>query len=294
MSAAIDFRDWIGKTETRSERLSQPLVERFVATLGETLAHGSGEAPLGIHWCLMPPVAPRDALSEDGHPVRGGFLPPVSLPRRMWAGGSLVFRGSLSAEQEVTRTSRIADIQEKAGRAGRMVLVRVDHAIEVDGTLAIEEIQTIVFLGTQPSGPGEPAGGKKPAPKPDLSEKVEADPVLLFRYSALTFNGHRIHYDADYTRRVENYPALVIHGPLQATLLMNMAARLGEGPLRSFVYRGVAPLFLDAAFTLNAKRTEAGWSLWTAGADGVVRMQAEAEFAQGAACRPHHVRKGAE
>lgn len=282
----IDYlRQWIGREERISETITPSLVERFEATLGRSAHRMPDAAPLAIHWCLAPPAMPSDELGPDGHPPRGGFLPPVPLPRRMWAGGKLTFHHPLRVGAAMTRASRIADLAHKTGRSGELVFVTVEHSIENDGIAAITERQDIVYRNVE-----EPA--KSPAPSPrldaqtpkpaqtvDHSETVEATTTLLFRYSALTFNGHRIHYDLDYAREVEGYPGLVVHGPLQATLMLHMAARLNEGEQpREFSYRGVSPLFHGAAFTVNANRTANGIDLWCADRREIVTMNASIQF----------------
>ncbi|HWK67614.1 MAG TPA: MaoC family dehydratase N-terminal domain-containing protein [Rhizobiaceae bacterium] len=275
------LRKWIGKTEVRSDILTSGLVERLRATIGDMAPDGLDAVPLAVHWCLAPPAVPPAEIGRDGHPARGGFLPPVPLPRRMWAGGALHFHRPLEMGDTVTRSSRIADVSEKVGRSGRLVFVTVEHEISTGtGAAAITERQDIVYREAQAGSAQQPAS----SPRPDAwaaghRHVVEATTTLLFRYSALTFNGHRIHYDRDYARDVEGYPGLVVHGPLQATLLVNLAARLESGHLpKIFTYRGLSPLFDGAAFTVNATRGQNGMALWCADRAGVTTMEANAEF----------------
>ena len=277
------LRQWIGRVERQADVITRGLVDRFHATLGASAFRQAGEAPLAIHWCLSPPAVGPDALGPDGHPARGGFLPPVSLPRRMWAGGQLDLLSPLPVGAEVTRVSRIADVVHKAGRSGDLVFVTLDHAIECDGRTAVRERQDIVYRAA--AGPGAPTAGETPGPspieprKPELSETIEATTTLLFRYSALTFNGHRIHYDVDYARQAEGYPGLVVHGPLQATLMLHLAARISGGRApNGFAYRGVSPLFHGAPFTVNAVKTDEGLDLWCADSTGCPTMTAKAMF----------------
>jgi 3-methylfumaryl-CoA hydratase len=274
------LRQWIGREERKADTITPSLVERFQATLGPSAASAAGVAPLAIHWCLAPPAVPSDALGPDGHPARGGFLPPVPLPRRMWAGGKLEFHHPLGIGADVTRVSRIADVAHKTGRSGELVFVTVAHSIESDGRIAIMERQDIVYRAIEEAA-------DRPAPQPDPpaarvadhTEAIDATTTLLFRYSALTFNGHRIHYDLDYARNVEGYPGLIVHGPLQATLMLHMATRLNERrEVREFSYRGVSPLFHGAAFTVNASRSDEGQDLWCADHQGRVTMTASAGF----------------
>lgn len=275
------LRQWIGREERQEDVITQGLVDRFHATLGGSACRVEGEAPLAIHWCLSPPAVGPDALGPDGHPARGGFLPPVPLPRRMWAGGQIDFLEPLPVGAEVTRVSRIADVVHKAGRSGELVFVTVEHAIQFAGRTALRERQDIVYRpaagpGDQPAAPAPPTDGPR---KGEFRETIEATTTLLFRYSALTFNGHRIHYDVDYARQVEGYPGLVVHGPLQATLMLHLAARTSGGRApRRFAYRGLSPLFHGAPFTVNATTTGQGLELWCADSAGRPTMTAKALY----------------
>jgi 3-methylfumaryl-CoA hydratase len=272
------LKAWIGREEQKSERLTPALVERFEATIGPSLARFDGEAPLGIHWCLNQPAVAAGGLGVDGHPARGGFLPPVPLPRRMWAGGELAFIAPLRAGDEVTRVSRIASIAHKQGRSGELVFVAVDHDILSGGVLAIRERQDIVYRAEAQAAPAgdRPASVVADPRRPERVETVDATTTLLFRYSALTFNGHRIHYDLDYARDEEGYRGLVVHGPLQATLMLHMAARMLDRSPGRFEYRGIAPLVHGSAFSLNAIDGADGLDLWTAASDGATGMRAKA------------------
>lgn len=270
------LRSWIGKTETMSERLTPNLVTRFNATLDQDAPGQAGdEAPLMIHFCLAQPVAPASRLGPDGHPRRGGFLPPVPLPRRMWAGGEISFLAPLVIDETVTRTSRIEDVVVKQGRSGRLCFVTVMHEYSSAGRLAVRERQDVVYRDA-PSETGGTASNPDPAPTGETARHVTADATMLFRYSAITFNGHRIHYDTPYARNDEGYGGLVVHGPLQATLMAHLAADLrGEAPKR-FAFRGLSPLFDDAPFAVHAAESETGFSLWTARDGGPLAMQGQA------------------
>ena len=276
MDLDIDhLRGWIGNNETMSERLTPQLVARFNATLDteEDTVPGA-EAPLMIHFCLAQPVAAASHLGHDGHPKRGGFLPPVSLPRRMWAGGEIIFHAPLVIDEMVTRTSRIDNVDVKQGRSGTLCFVTVIHEYSCGGALAVCERQDVVYREA-PTGSAATVAAD-PAPAGTKSRQVVADATMLFRYSAITFNGHRIHYDAPYARTVEGYGGLVVHGPLQATLMANMAAEIhGHAPTR-FSFRGKTPIFDDAPFMLHATEDDGGLSLWTARDGGPVAMQAKA------------------
>lgn len=276
------LKTWIGREERKSELLTERLVEQFEATLGASIARMEGEAPLGIHWCMNQPAVAAEGLGPDGHPARGGFLPPVPLPRRMWAGGGLEFLSPLRAGEEITRISRVSNVAHKQGRSGELVFVTVAHDILCAGIPAIRERQDIVYRAMSAPGPAasEAASGQSGTPEvrqASRSESVQATTTLLFRYSAITFNGHRIHYDLDYARNEEGYSGLVVHGPMQATMLLHMAARMiGNRAPGRFEYRGVSPLIHGGTFTLNAIEVPGGLELWTAGSDGATRMQATA------------------
>jgi 3-methylfumaryl-CoA hydratase len=234
--------------------------------------------PFTTHWCLGQPVFPMAELGPDGHPARGGFLPPVPLPRRMWAGGELEILEALRVGDEVTRTSRISDVTMKTGSTGVLCFVSVDHTITTPRGIALRERQDIVYrdVSPAPSAPAKPPG---PPPVAQHRETHMADPVLLFRYSALTFNGHRIHYDRDYVTKVEGYPGLIFHGPMQAAFMVEFGAKLNGGkPPKKFSYRGVQPLFEGSEFSINANKTDAGMELWTANSAGQPTMKATATW----------------
>ena len=273
------LREWIGKTEQKSDVITPGLVERLRATLGDTACATPDALPLAIHWCLAPPAVPPSEIGSDGHPARGGFLPPVPLPCRMWAGGALEFHQPLVAGDTVTHRSRIAGVTEKSGRTGHLVFVTVEHQISTNDSLAVSERQDIVYREAQAAAGSKPAAPTQTR-KAAHQQTIQATTTLLFRYSALTFNGHRIHYDRDYARDIEGYPGLVVHGPLQATMLVNFAARLKDGrtPTR-FSYRGLSPLFDGPDFTLNAIIRDATVELWCADHNGTTTMEATALFA---------------
>lgn len=281
MSGGIDIahlRSWIGKEESAEDVLTTALVDRFLATIELARLPTVGVAPRLIHFCLCQPSAAMSALGEDGHPARGGFLPPVPLPRRMWAGSALVFHSDLRVGERVHRKSRIADVTLKDGRSGTLVFVTVDHLIAGDGGGRIEDRQTIVYRDA-PSTPTRPAPAE-PAPRGDVRASMDISPTLLFRYSALTFNSHRIHYDRDYAMNCEDYPGLVVHGPLQATLLFHFAAQQrGRNPDR-FTFSSTSPLFDGSPLEMHADDTEAEtMPLWTSRPEGPYAMRASAEWA---------------
>jgi len=273
------LRQWIGRSTEASDIVTAQLVKGLRATLFLEIGEPKGgeAAPFTVHWCLAQPVFPMSELGPDGHPARGGVLPPVPLPRRMWAGGELEFLDALRVGDEVTRTSRIADVTMKTGSTGVLCFVSVDHLITTPRGIAIRERQDIVYrdVSAAPSAPVKPV-----APPPaQHRESNMADSVLLFRYSALTFNGHRIHYDRDYVTRVEGYPGLIFHGPMQAALLVEFAAKLHGGAApKKFSYRGVQPLFEGSDFSVNANAAGAGMELWTANSAGQPTMKGTATW----------------
>ncbi|WP_104491036.1 HTD2 family dehydratase [Paracoccus denitrificans] len=271
------LRRWIGRSEEQSELVTDSLIGRFNATFDlEGRPRDGDAAPVMIHLCLAPPAAPTSGLGPDGHPARGGFLPPVPLPRRMWAGGAMRFHDDIRVAERVTRRSTIRDVTVKEGRTGVLCFVTVDHRIESAGRLVVEERQDIVYRNAD-----APGGAKRtPEPAPHGAHRAVVQPTapLLFRYSALTFNGHRIHYDTPYVREEEGYPGLIVHGPLQATQLVQFAEKIsGRRPAR-FEFRSLSPLFDIADYTLNAVEDGEGLRLWTSYADGPVAMEARATW----------------
>jgi 3-methylfumaryl-CoA hydratase len=263
------LRQWIGRSSEATDIVSSQLTKGLRATLFQEIGEpNTGDiAPYTVHWCLGQPVFPQEQLGPDGHPTRGGFLPPVPLPRRMWAGGEVTFIDPLRVGDLVTRVSRISDVTLKSGSTGQLCFVLVEHTMTTPRGLALRERQDIVYrdVGTTPAS----ASPAKAPPAPPVAQHREShvsDPVLLFRYSALTFNGHRIHYDRDYVTKVEGYPGLIFHGPLQAALLVEFAARLKGKVPATFSYRGVQPLFEGSEFSVNANETGGGLELWTANA----------------------------
>ncbi len=242
------LKAWIGKTETVQDYLTQSLIDRFHATLGPYL--WSGAVPLGLHWCLTLPSVPTDELSADGHAKKGGFLPPVPLPSRMWAGGEVVHHHTLTPNAPVTRVSTVSDIVAKQGKSGALVFVTVDSEFYSDDKLCIFDRQHLVFRGHSTLAKPAPPKGT-PDTTSTLRDTISPDPVLLFRYSALTFNTHRIHYDAEYAQNSEGYSGLVVHGPLQATWLLNRVAKISGKPPKRFSFRGLAPVTLGAAVEIH-------------------------------------------
>jgi 3-methylfumaryl-CoA hydratase len=276
MSTALDLphlRSWIGRTEIVEDSVTPRLVRDYAAMMDHDAPQEV--AALAIHWCLSPPAANTSMLGPDGHPARGGFLPPVPLPRRMWAGGSLRLIGRLRLSDTIQRRSQITDVTVKAGRSGTLCFVKVEHEIISPRGLAIAELQNIVYRDAAAS-----ASPARPTQRltPTWLEEKTTNPVMLFRYSALTFNGHRIHYDRSYATGEENYPGLIVHGPLQATWLLEFATKIYKSAPENFHFRGVQPLFDFMAFRLCAMKQDAGLKLWIETADGVTTMEATAQW----------------
>ncbi|MGF6917800.1 FAS1-like dehydratase domain-containing protein [Paraburkholderia sp. 40] len=280
MSAAPEkLDDWLNKQAVAEDDITAFPLKALAATLDRE-ENGNTVPPLW-HWLYFLPVTPLSEVGPDGHPKRGGFLPPVPLPRRMWAGGRLTFHAPLKIGEHARRTSTIANIEDKTGRSGRLVFVTVQHTIEVDGELKLEEEHDIVYR----DAPQEGARPQQPAPAPEdetWRRTIDADAVMLLRYSALTFNGHRIHYDHPYVTQVEGYPGLVVHGPLIATLLVDLVRReLPQATLQSFAFRALRPTFADQPFTVCGKAAADGKTidLWAKDHEGYLTMRATAALA---------------
>ena len=276
------LRQWTGRTETREDLIHTSIVNAMAATIDRDETYPSGDAlPHLWHWLFFWAVSPASGVGADGHPKRGGFLPPVELPRRMWAGGRLSFHAPLPVGSAATRVSRIKEVNAKTGNSGRLAFVTVEHEISAAGQLAVREEHDIVYRDNPQ--PGAPAAAPKPAPTDaQWSRTITPDPVLLFRYSALTFNGHRIHYDRSYVTEVEGYPGLIVHGPLIATLLMDLVRReLPARAVQAFSFRAVSPVFDIDTFSVNGKLSDDGRTvqLWAANARGELCMQADATLA---------------
>jgi 3-methylfumaryl-CoA hydratase len=275
------FETWIGREEERSERILASVVASMAATLDLERAPQAGEPlPPGWQWLFFNPVQRRSALGTDGHPRLGGFLPPIESARRMWAGSRLRYLADVPIEAQATRRSRILKIENKTGRRGSLWFVTVQHVISCDGTACICEEQDIVYREITAPGTESVPAVQRHEGVPQWSVNVEPDTTLLFRYSALTFNGHRIHYDRAYAREQEGYPDLVVHGPLTATLLQGLALDHGAGrALARFDFRGVTPLFVGRTFLLEGRQAEDGaLALWARGPEGELTMSATASF----------------
>jgi 3-methylfumaryl-CoA hydratase len=276
-----ELKAWTGRQEIREDVVTPVPVAALAATLDRddpAPAPGTPLPPLW-HWLYFLPLHRQSELGPDGHAKRGGFLPPVPLPRRMWAGGRFEFRRPVRVGDAIRRTSTVADVSLKEGRTGPLVFVLVRHEIATGEGVALVEEHDIVYRDLPE------AAETAPAPRPARTDAawrrdIRPDDVLLFRYSALTFNGHRIHYDRRYVTEVEGYPGLIVHGPLLATLLADLVRRHTAAPMTAFRFRAVRPLFDVADFAVcgapspDGRRVE----LWAQGADGALAMEAEAEL----------------
>ena len=281
------LQTWQGKSETLQDAMTAAPVAAFSATLDrDDPAPTQGTAlPALWHWMYFLPHARQSALGPDGHPQRGGFLPPVPLPRRMWAGGRLRWEAAnpLRVGESVERNSRIQSVAHKSGRSGELVFVQVEHAYRNAQGLALTEEHDIVYRAeAQPTDP-VPAPQKPPlAGQQAWSRSITPDAVLLFRYSALTFNGHRIHYDRQYATEVEGYPGLIVHGPLIATLLLDLLRReLPHAQITGFAFKAVRPTFDLHPFSVHGKPSADGRSveLWAQDHEGWLTMQGTATLA---------------
>jgi 3-methylfumaryl-CoA hydratase len=271
---------WVGREEERTQRIDAGAVHAMAATLDVRQAPVAGEAlPPGWQWLFFNGAAPRSGLGVDGHPKRGGFLPPIALPRRMWAGSRLKYLADVPVDAEATRKSRIVKVENKTGKRGALWFVTVEHTTGSNGQDCIVEEQDIVYREATPPGTAAPAP-QRYEQEAQWGREFQPDTTLLFRYSALTFNGHRIHYDQAYARNEEGYPDLVVHGPLTATLLQQLAVEHGNGrALARFDFRGVSPLFVSRAFRLEGRAADDGTlALWARGPDGELAMSATAAF----------------
>ena len=264
-----EFQDWIGRKVVRDDVVAARTFDAFKATLAP---HLFADSNLGIHWCLAPDMVSAEELGVDGHPKLGKFLPDVGLPRRMWAGGEIVLMRPFMEGDRVRKTSTITDISFKSGQSGKLCFIAVSHKYTVDGGVVVSERQDIVYRAASTLDTKRPAQPHlEPGP---TSICILPTSTLLFRYSAMTFNGHRIHYDEAYARNVEGYGGLVVHGPLQATHMLNLAANIaGRVPL-NFSYRGVSPLILGGRLMVDATVGPNGIELRCLNDAGEVTMKA--------------------
>jgi 3-methylfumaryl-CoA hydratase len=282
MTTALDIdhlRTWIGRSVEAIDVPNTRLVEAYRATLEPYLAPtASGHAPLAMHWCLAPGAAPMADLSIDGIARGSGFMPDVPLPRRMWAGGEIATFATIPVGEPVVRRSTIQDVTLKTGSTGQLLFIAIEHDYLVGGEVAVRDRQNSVFReAAGDAAPAAPtAGASQPA---DVTWTIAPSAVLLFRYSALTFNSHRIHYDRSYTTAVEGYAGLIVHGPLQGSFAFNLAAVIGGSAPTRFTYRNLSPLTDDAPFHVKgAKRAEGTVEVWTEDHKGRTCMRGSASW----------------
>ena len=280
-----DLATWVGRSETVHDTIGATPVQALTATLDHAPAAvdtGSALPPLW-HWLYFLPLHRQSEIGPDGHARRGGFLPPVPLPRRMWAGSQFEFRAPVRVGDAVARRSTIEDVSSKTGRSGRLVFVKVRHELRCNGAAepALLEYHDIVYREARQPGDVDPPPTAAPAGA-TWQRRIVPDDVLLFRYSALTFNGHRIHYDRRYVTEVEGYPGLVVHGPLIATLLMDLLRRqLPAAEVAAFRFKAVRPTFDLHPFQVNGRLQDDGRSvhLWAQDHEGWLTMDATAVLA---------------
>jgi 3-methylfumaryl-CoA hydratase len=277
----IEIGDWVGSSEVRTDWITPARVAAWNATFDrEAGVPVDGDpTPLGFHWTLSPPLARESELGADGHARTGGFLPPVPLPRRMWAGSRIVFHQPLAVGERVERRSEISAVQEKHSDKGRLVFVTVTHRITGGRGVAIEEAQDLVYREAPTPGAATATVPVDVAPPGAWRKTIAPTETLLFRYSALTFNGHRIHYDRRYVERVEGYPGLVVHGPLIATLLLNLLQQhLPSASVARFNFKAKRPTFDVSPFSVWGSPTErAGqYRLWSTNNHDELAVEADA------------------
>ena len=283
MSTKVDIdhlRKWIGKIDNVTDYVTPIVEQRYRATLNMDIGNPKDGDPVtsGLHWMLGWNLVKNDELGVDSHPALGEFLPPVPLPRRMWAGSEIKVLKPIRVGDKVIKQSTVADIQVKEGRTGLLCFVTAEYNFLVNDEVTINEKHNIVYRDISKSGGG--SGYSKDIPeKADLSEKIFMHPTILFRYSAIGFVGHRIHYDHPYTVNEENYPGLIVHGPLQATYLLRAAEKLMGKPVKSFTHKVMAPVFADSEYKVGVDKMDDGSvSCWGATKEFGVTMRAEAKF----------------
>lgn len=272
---STDPAGWIGSGERQADALDPGHAARVAATLGGPAPAVGDPLPPLWQWAFFISTVAADGLGTDGHPARGGFLPPAQDRNRMWAGGRVEFRQPLRVGVPAERVSVVADVKEKAGRTGALLFVTVRHEYRQDGEVAILEEQDIVYR--QPTPPK--LASTEPAPQAQWRDTIEPTSVLLFRYSAVTFNGHRIHYDHPYVTGTEGYPGLVVHGPLIATLALRAFCRANpQARLRRFAYRGLRPLICPEPFEVGGRLLAAGKAeVWVGNGAGLAQ-RGDVEF----------------
>ena len=285
----MNLQDWLGRTETVEDTATATPYAALAATLDWPLTGAAQRPPTGTplphlwHWLYFLPIYPQSEIGPDGHARRGGFLPPVPLPRRMWAGSDFEFHEPLLVGDALSRTSTIVDVKEKSGRTGSLIFVKVRHEVRRNGaqTVALTEHHNIVYRGAPQPDDVTPPPMAAPT-QCAWGRTIVPDDVLLFRYSALTFNGHRIHYDRQYVTQVEGYPGLIVHGPLIATLLMDLLrSNAPDARVLRFEFKAVRPTFDIHPFSVHGQPSADGKSvrLWGCDHEGWLTMDATATLA---------------
>jgi len=272
-----DLTNWLGKEQTREAVIDARQAELLAITLGQEVPGELDMLPLCWQWAWFNDAVRTDGLGRDGHPKRGGFLPPVELPRRMWAGGSMEMIAPLTVGETVRKVSSIEAIKERDGNSGKLCIVTVAHNFYSGDKLSIAEKQNLVYR-EDPKSDVPKVLAPTPPQGAEVSWEITPDPVLMFRYSALTFNGHRIHYDVDYARDVEGYRDLVFHAPLTATMLGQMAIEIAGKPVTRLEYRATSPLFCNETLRLCGKRDGDEITVWAETPEGGLAMLASASL----------------
>ena len=278
MDTSKKFLEWINKTTEAEDTIRLQPANFMEATLNRPpkLKEGDNLPPLW-HWVYFLEAKPESDLGRDAHPKKGDFLPPIQLPRRMWAGGRFTFYNDLVIGEKAKKITTIKKIVEKEGSAGPLCFITLEHKIYSKDEISIIEEQDLVYLQDQEGSKSLPLAQNN-VEKADFSQEIHPSAILLFRYSALTFNGHRIHYDLDYAKNVEGYDGLVFHGPLTATLLLDLALKERKQPIKKYSFRGIAPLSNLDCFWIEGKSEDNAAILWARRKDGVVAMKAKADF----------------
>ncbi len=270
MSSA-NLKDWIGREEILKDHVARDPFRRLNAMLDRPDDPGETVPPLG-HWLCFLPQAAQSQLGEDGHPKRGGLVPPIALPMRMAAGSRIAFHAPIRFGADIRRVTRILNVTEKQGRTGPLVFLTSQHQMFDGPTLCVSEEYDVVFREKSGNASPLPPGERRDA---QVSRTVNPTSALLFRFSALTYNAHRIHYDRDYARDVEGYPGLVVHGPLLAMLLADLFRRhRPKDTITTFEFRAQRPVFDLSPFTVNLQDTPDGADVWANDGDGYVAMAA--------------------
>lgn len=273
------LRSWVGKEKLAADDLGVFPARALAAAFDhDTLPEHGAALPASWHWMYFLEAPSASGTGVDGHPKKGGFLPPVPLQRRMWAAGDLQVRQPLVLGSPARRKSTVRSVDLKEGKSGTLVFVNIEHALYQNDRLCILEEQSLVYRD-MPGGPAPlPPGDVAPADA-DWVKTIAPDPVLLFRFSALTYNGHRIHYDRNYAMQEEFYPALVVQGPLLATLLLDLVgAQVKDKRVEKFSFRAVRPIFDHASFKVCGKRDGDQVNLWIADPEGFIGMTAKAKL----------------